>query len=99
MMEVHVCNRDGALLKAFALGECEELIIGRDATCDIRIQSRTISREHCAIERQGESFVLRDLDSTGGIYVNEERLEKVRVTDGLEIRIGPAVLKFYESII
>jgi hypothetical protein len=97
MMEVHVCNRDGVLLRAFALGDAEEVIIGRDVNCDIRIQAPSISREHCAIERVGEKLFLRDLGSTGGTYANGERLDRIELAPGLEIRVGPAILKFYEG--
>ena len=84
-------------MRAYALGDSEEIIIGRDASCDIRIQARSISREHCTIERQGDGLVLRDLDSTGGTHVNGQRLDQIRLTDGLEVRIGPAVLKLFET--
>lgn len=97
MMELHVCNRAGVLLRAFALGENKEVIVGRDETCDIRILAKSVSREHCAIEQDGEELVLRDLGSTGGTYLNGNRVEKVRLEDGMEINVGPAVLKFYES--
>ena len=97
MLELHICNRAGTLIRAFALGESEEVIIGRDATCDIRIRAKSVSREHCAIERDGEEFVLRDLGSTVGTLLNGQRVDKVRLTDGLKIVIGPAVLKFYDS--
>ena len=46
MLEIHVCNQQGKVLRAFALGDSEEVIIGRDETCDIRIRAKTVSREH-----------------------------------------------------
>ena len=97
MMEVHVCNCKGLLLKVFALGDNAEVIIGRDRHCDIRIASASVSREHCVIERRGQMHVLRDLDSTGGIFAAGDRLSEVTVTDGLEVMIGPAVLKFFQG--
>ncbi len=97
MMEVHVCNCDGVLLRAFALGDSEEVIIGRDRHCDIRIESSSVSREHCVIERRGQTLVLRDLESTGGTFLAGDRLDQVQLTDGLEVVIGPAVLKFFQG--
>ena len=97
MMELHVCNRAGVLLRAFALGESREVIVGRDETCDVRILSKSVSREHCAIEQDGDGLVLRDLGSSGGTYLNGNRVEKVKLSDGMEIGVGPAVLKFYDS--
>ena len=98
MMELHVCNSAGVLLRAFALGESREVIVGRDETCDVRIMARSVSREHCAIEQEGQDHFLRDLGSSGGTFVNGNRLEdKIRLEDGMSVIVGPAVLKFYES--
>lgn len=97
MMELHVCNRAGVLLRAFALGDSKEVIVGRDDTCDVRIMSRSVSREHCAIEQDGDELILRDLGSSGGTFLNGNRVEKVRLQDGMEITVGPAILKFYDS--
>lgn len=97
MMEVHVCNTDGVLLRAFALGDSEEVLIGRDDHCDIRIEAPTVSREHCVIERKGPGLVLRDLQSTTGTYAAGAKLDTVKLTDGLEVVIGPALLKFVDS--
>ena len=57
----------------------------------------TVSREHCAIEHQGVDLVLRDLDSTGGTFVAGDRVTSVPVRNGLEVTVGPAVLKFLDG--
>ncbi len=97
MMEVHICNCEGVLLRAFAIGDTQEVIIGRDRHCDIRIASSSVSREHCVIERHGQTLVLRDLDSTGGIFASGDRLQQVQLRDGLEVMVGPALLKFFQG--
>ena len=97
MMELHVCNRKGSLLRAFALGDSAEIIIGRDQTCDVRIMSRSVSREHCAIEREGEDLILKDLGSTSGTLVHGKPVDQVRLEDGLEVTVGPALLKFIDT--
>jgi pSer/pThr/pTyr-binding forkhead associated (FHA) protein len=85
------------MVKAFALGDTDELIIGRDEGCDIRINSASISREHCSIEQNGQDTFLRDLDSSGGTYFDGERINEIRIEDGMEFSIGPAILKFIDS--
>ena len=99
MMELHICTRSsGKVLRKFALGDLEELIIGRDEDCDIRIKSPVVSREHCTIEQDDAGrLLLTDAESTGGTYVNDQKIDSVRVEDGLEVVIGPAVLRFYDS--
>lgn len=99
MMELHICkNTTGELVRKFAVGDVSELLIGRDSDCDIRIRSSSISREHCIIEQDEHgAMLLRDSDSTGGTFVEGQKIDSVRIEDGLEVVIGPAVLKFYEA--
>ncbi len=97
MMELHVCNRHGVVLRAYALGDSEEVVIGRDPHCDIRIMAPSVSRAHCAVQWKGRSLVLRDLGSTGGTYANGNRLDQIRLRDGLEVKVGPAILKFLDG--
>ena len=97
MMEIHICKHDGNVLRAFALGDETEVIVGRDDSCDIQIMARSISREHCTIEQRDDTAVLRDLSSSSGTFLNGERIEQVELADGMEVQIGPAVLKFVET--
>lgn len=97
MIELHICNRAGATLRSFALGDNVEVLVGRDETCDIQIAARSVSREHCAIESQGEEIFVRDLGSSSGTIVGGAPVSSVRVEDGLQVLVGPAVLKFYDS--
>lgn len=97
MLELQVLSKSGDMIKAFALGDTDELIIGRDEGCDIRIKASSVSREHCAIEQTGQEIMLRDLESTGGTYLDGERIEEIRIEDGMEFKIGPAVLRFLET--
>lgn len=97
MMELHVCNREGSVLKAFALGDNAEVIVGRDSSCDIQIKAKTVSREHCTIESEGDDLVLRDMGSSCGTFLDGKKIESIRLEDGMEINVGPAVLKFYDS--
>ena len=97
MFELHVCSRKGDVLKAFALGDREEVIVGRDPTCDIQIRANSVSREHCSIESEGDDMFLRDLGSKAGCQVNGQKVDRIRLEDGVEIAVGPAVLKFFDA--
>ena len=85
------------MLKAYALGEKEEVLIGRDDGCDIQISSRAISREHCVIERTESGLVLKDLDSSSGTFVDGVKIDTTTLSSGMEARVGPAILRFYEA--
>lgn len=97
MMELHVCTREGETLKRFALGDQSELLVGRDPECDVQINCSSVSREHCAIEAKGPDHFLRDLGSTGGTYVGDTPVDRVRLHDGVQVRVGPAILRFVET--
>jgi len=48
----------------------ETLIIGREATCEIAIPDRQVSRQHARLRRVTQGFVVEDLESKNGTYVN-----------------------------
>lgn len=73
----------------------EEMVIGREKGRDIRINSASISRAHARVVRDGDRFVLEDLDSRNGTYLNDERLEGRAVLKKEDrIKVGNTILKF-----
>ncbi len=68
-------------------------VIGRDAACDICIDEHlvNISRRHAQIVREEDTYLLSDLSSSSGVYVNGVRIGRNRVRDGAVIRIGQEV--------
>ena len=97
MKELHVMNKDGDLLRAYALGDGAEIIVGREESCDVQILARSVSREHCIIESAEGKAVLRDLKSSGGTFVDGKEIDEVELTHGMEFIIGPAVIRFYDE--
>jgi pSer/pThr/pTyr-binding forkhead associated (FHA) protein len=68
----------------------ERVTIGRAVDCDIVLPKRQVSRRHARIERVDDGYVLRDLGSKNGTYVNGQRVEGApyRLKDGDEIQIA-----------
>ena len=72
-----------------------ENLVGRDPECVLTIPSGLVSRQHARIVVDGERITLRDLGSKNGTLVGGRRVEgEVPLTDGDELKIGPALLVF-----
>lgn len=69
--------------------------IGRDASQnDIIVDDNAVSAEHACIKLQRKQFVLYDLASTNGTFVNGSRVHKHVLFDKDEISIGETKLVF-----
>ncbi len=80
-----------------ALVEHEHLI-GRLGDCTVVISDGNTSRHHARITRSGSGFVIADLNSTNGTFVNGERvLADHRLADGDIITVGSVSLRFEAS--
>lgn len=66
------------------------VLIGRQADCDVALtHSRKVSRKHCCIAQVNNSYVVRDLGSTNGIFINGTRVRKeTGLALGDELAIG-----------
>jgi pSer/pThr/pTyr-binding forkhead associated (FHA) protein len=65
-------------------------VLGRRDDCDLRIPLPMVSRRHCQLSLNKNSLELRDLDSSGGTFVNGKRVDgEIAVKAGDYIRIGP----------
>ena len=66
--------------------------IGRDIDNDIPLDDTKLSRRHCRIVRAPEGFVLEDLESSNGTYVNGEKAGRLVLSAGDTIVIGTTTL-------
>lgn len=73
----------------------EPLIIGRSPQCEIQIDQESVSRNHCRVRFDGSEFLVRDLGSTNGTYVNDNLVdEEGRLRHGDQLKVGRTILKF-----
>ena len=68
--------------------------VGTDANCTVVISDPYASGQHCVVRFEENEYVLVDLDSTNGTYVNGERVVKHHLIDNDTIRIGRTELRF-----
>jgi hypothetical protein len=72
----------------------EATTIGRHPDSDIFLDDITVSRRHAEVRRGNEGFLLHDVGSLNGTYVNRERVEETGLRSGDEIQIGKFKLVF-----
>jgi pSer/pThr/pTyr-binding forkhead associated (FHA) protein len=72
----------------------DRLTVGRRPDSDIFLDDVTVSRDHAILVRRGADYHLDDCGSLNGTYVNRERIESHRLSDGDELQIGKYKLAF-----
>lgn len=69
--------------------EKAELVIGRDDRCDVVIPDRQVSRQHASITLRDDGYILKDLGSKNGTFVNGREVDGPHaLQDGDEIQIA-----------
>jgi len=74
--------------------DSELTTVGRHPGSDIFLDDVTVSRRHAEFYRQGPGFIVRDVGSLNGTYVNRERIEQTALSDGDEVQVGKFRLTF-----
>ena len=79
--------------------EGDQLIIGRDSSNGVAINDAEISRKHSRLSFQGGKYVLEDLGSTNGTFVNGQRLAgPVVLKPGDVVSLGEQIVLMYDAI-
>ena len=89
--------RTGPTPGATFILEGDQLSIGRDSTNEITINDAEVSRRHARLTFQGGKYVLEDLGSTNGTFVNGQRLAGPRVLKAGEVvSFGEQIVLVFE---
>ncbi len=74
--------------------DADRTTAGRHPDSDIFLDDITVSRRHVEFVREGDSFLVRDVGSLNGTYLNRERIEQTTLAGGDEVQIGKYRLVF-----
>lgn len=77
--------------------ESDQIVLGRDETCDVIVDEHTASRRHAKIVRKGEHWMVVDLGSTNGTFVNEKKVQILKLSSGDCVRVGRWTYKFFNE--
>jgi transcriptional regulator of acetoin/glycerol metabolism len=64
------------------------VVIGRDPDCTTQLASARVSRKHADVRRNADGYLVRDLDSKNGVFVNATRVKKALLRVGDVLRVG-----------
>jgi len=74
--------------------EKERVTIGRSSVCDMVITDAAVSGLHCELVADRRGHLLRDLDSTNGVYMLGHQIKEVYLRPGSEFQIGNNLLRY-----
>ena len=69
-------------------------VIGTAANCELVVTDPYLSARHCTVRYDNGNFVIIDLDSRNGTYVNQKRISKEELIDNDVVRLGKTDFKF-----
>ncbi len=71
------------------------VVMGRSPQCDLPVPSRRASRKHAQVRREGDVFLVEDLGSTNGTFLNGEKIDgPTQLNPGDKIDVGGSQVTF-----
>lgn len=77
--------------------DADRTVAGRSPSADIFLDDVTVSRKHAEFVRELDDFVVRDVGSLNGTYVNRDRIDQAVLRAGDEVQIGKFRMTFHPS--
>ena len=74
--------------------ECDEILIGRHASADIRLPDMSVSRYHAMLNVTDGKWTITDIGSKSGIYINGTPVQHARLRENDVIMLGNRRLVF-----
>ncbi|HEX9161098.1 MAG TPA: FHA domain-containing protein [Thermoanaerobaculia bacterium] len=97
MAKIFFVGLDGTE-KSYRLQTHRPFTVGRDPGNDIILRDPKVSRHHAEVVFERGFFVLHDLASANGTYVNGKRVRVAPLTHGAKVRMGNSYGRFSEEL-
>ncbi len=68
--------------------------LGRGTSNAVQLHDTEVSREHAEFRKRGQAFVIRDLDSSNGTFVNGRQIKEQELASGDQLQLGRTLLLF-----
>jgi pSer/pThr/pTyr-binding forkhead associated (FHA) protein len=75
----------------------DSLTIGRKPDNDLQIDNLAVSGHHARVDRTGSDFILTDLQSTNGTFINNQKVASHKLRHGDNIVIGKHIIVFVDA--
>ncbi len=95
MADLYLLTEDGAVAQRWAIGD-QAAAVGRDDSADITIHDDTLSRQHFMIWREGNDYLIKDLNSQNGTWVGGQRVQGAKLCQNVCIAAGHTLFMFSE---
>jgi pSer/pThr/pTyr-binding forkhead associated (FHA) protein len=94
----HLCllDENGAVAKRWEIGH-QPMAVGRDEAADVAVPDKSLSRHHFRIWREGTEFLIKDLNSQNGTWVDGQRANAAKLQHNVCIVAGQSVFMFSEQ--
>lgn len=79
------------------IGLKDNIAIGRSPSNDVTLNSPKVSRQHAAINKYKDRYILIDLKSSNGVFVNGRKIDEHTLMDGDEISVGDFKMVFQKA--
>ena len=80
--------------RTFELSRASALSLGRARANDVVLEDVAVSGQHCRIRPEDGGFVVHDLESTNGTFVNDRRVSRHPLAEGDVIQVGETRLRY-----
>lgn len=94
LLHVHVTLK-GRTVKTYTFAH-DEILVGRDPDADIFLDNVGVSREHAKFERTPSGYVVEDLGSANGTFLNDKPVQRNLLNDDDVVQIGKYSLRIVE---